>query len=212
MPIIIARDADPLEFWFDFASTYSYLAAATVEERCRANGVALVWRAFLLGPIFALQGWETSHFNLNPLRGAYMFRDLARTCALHGLPWRKPSAFPRASTLPARVAVSHADAPWIGDFVRAVFRANFAEDRDIGAEPVMRDILAALGCDAAAVLAFAQAPERKGLLRAQTERAIELGIFGAPNAFVAGELFWGEEALDDAIGWARGRRVPYDVG
>jgi 2-hydroxychromene-2-carboxylate isomerase len=210
MPIIISLDADPLEFWFDFASTYSYLAAATVEQRCRANGVGLVWRPFLLGPIFKLQGWETSHFNLNPLRGAYMFRDLARSCALHGLPWRRPSEFPRASTLPARIAISHDEAPWIGDFVRAVFRANFAEDRAIGEEAVMRDILTALGCDATAVLAAALAPEKRGLLRAQTERAIALGIFGAPTAIVAGELFWGEETLDDAIGWARGRRVDYD--
>jgi 2-hydroxychromene-2-carboxylate isomerase len=141
-----------------------------------------------------------------------MFRDLARTCALHGLPWRKPSAFPRASTLPARIAVAHAEAPWIGDFVRAVFRANFAEDRAIGEESVVREILTDLGCDAADVVTFAQAPERKGLLRAHTERAIELGIFGAPNAVVAGEVFWGEETLDDAIGWARGRRVEYDAG
>jgi 2-hydroxychromene-2-carboxylate isomerase len=212
MPIIIAPDAQPLEFWFDFASPYSYLAAATVEERCGSGGVELVWRPFLLGPIFALQGWETSHFNLNPLRGAYMFRDLARTCALHGLPWRKPSAFPRASTLPARVAVAHAEAPWIGDFVRATFRANFAEDRAIGEESVVREILTDLGCDAADVVSYAQAPERKGLLRAQTERAIALGIFGAPNAVVAGELLWGEETVDDAIAWARGRRAEYEAG
>ncbi len=71
----------PLEFWFEFASTYSYPAAMRVEALCTTARVALRWRPFLLGPLFAAQGWRDSPFNLYPAKGAYMWRDLARVCA-----------------------------------------------------------------------------------------------------------------------------------
>jgi 2-hydroxychromene-2-carboxylate isomerase len=199
-----------LDFWFEFASTYSYIAAMRIEGLCRDAGVRLVWKPFLLGPIFALQGWETSHFNLNPRRGAYMWRDMERLCAKFGLPWRRPSEFPRNTTLPARVACAVAGEPWCADYVRRVYVANFGEDRAIDQREVVGSILTELGQPAEAILARAESPELRPVLRANTERAIELGIFGSPNCVVDGELFWGEEALEDAIAWAVGHRFTKD--
>lgn len=192
-----------LEFWFDFASTYSYVAAMRIEQLCRDAGVALTWVPFLLGPIFQLQGWDDSPFNLNERRGAYMWRDLERLTAKFGLRWKHPTRFPRASTLAARVACAVADEVWCADFVRAVFVANFADDLDIGDERVVVELLDGLGRDGKAIVARSLEPERRGLLRANTERAIGLGIFGAPNCVVGRELFWGEEALEDAIAWSQ---------
>jgi len=92
-----------IEFWFEFASTYSYVAAMQIEAKCRNAGVARAWRPFSLGPIFALQGWGDSHFNLNPRRGAYMWRDLERLTEKFGLPWQRPVALPAADdAAPAR--------------------------------------------------------------------------------------------------------------
>lgn len=73
-------EQEPLEFWFEFASTYSYLAASRIEEVAAGSGVRLRWRPFLLGPIFASQGWGDSPFNLYPLKGRYMWRDMERLC------------------------------------------------------------------------------------------------------------------------------------
>ena len=142
----------PVEFWFDFASTYSYVAAMRIEDLCRDAGVALVWRPFTLGPLFARQGWNDSPFNLNPLRGNYMWRDVERLAAKFGLPWRRPSRFPRLATLPLRVACSIADEAWCGAFVRRVFVANFGEDREIGEREVVAALLAELGHSPEAVL------------------------------------------------------------
>jgi 2-hydroxychromene-2-carboxylate isomerase len=192
----------PLAFWFEFASTYTYVAAMRIEQSCADAGVPLRWKPFLLGPIFALQGWNDSHFNLNPRRGAYMWRDMERLTAKLHLPWRKPSVFPRNTIVPARVACAVADEAWCGEYVRRIFVANFGEDREVGERNVVASILTELGQDADAVLARAEAPEKRGTLRANTERAIELGIFGAPNCVVGDELFWGEESLDDAIDWS----------
>ena len=115
----------PIEFWFEFASTYSYPAAMRVESMAAAAGARVLWRPFLLGPIFQQQlGTADSPFNRNPARGRYMWRDLERICADDGLPLRKPTIFPRNALLAARVAHASEDQPWIGRFVRAVFHAK----------------------------------------------------------------------------------------
>src|SRR5439155_1430717 len=89
------------------------------------------------------QGWNDSPFNLYPAKGRYMWRDLERLCAKYGLPFHRPSVFPRPSLLAARVACTAAAEPWCGDFVRAVFHANFAEDRNIASVETVTAILGA---------------------------------------------------------------------
>ena len=119
----------PLEVWFEFASTYSYPATARVERLAESAGVCVEWKPFLLGPIFQSQGWSDSPFNIYPVKGRYMWRDLARICEREGLALRHPTRFPRNGLLAARVA--SLGEPWTGEFVRRVYRANFAEDLEI---------------------------------------------------------------------------------
>ena len=197
----------PLEFWFEFASTYSYPAAMRVERTAHEAGVPLVWRPFLLGPIFRAQGWNDSPFNIYPAKGRYMWRDLDRICEKEGIPFRRPSRFPQNGLLAARVACLASTEPWLPDFVRAVYRANFAEDRDISDAQVIGGILESLGQKAGDVIERAGAAENKDRLRLQEEEAIHLGIFGAPTFVVGEELFWGNDRLEDAIGFARKGRA-----
>jgi 2-hydroxychromene-2-carboxylate isomerase len=192
-----------LQFWFEFASTYSYPAAMRIEAQCAGAGVQLCWRPFLLGPIFAAQGWNDSPFNIYPSKGHYMWRDLERICMRAGLPLRRPTQFPRNSLLAARVACAAADAAWLPGFVRAVYHANFAEDRDIAAPAVLADVLARLGVPAEPILAAAQSSDVKQRLRAHTDEAMRRGIFGAPSFTVGEELFWGNDRLEDALAWQR---------
>ena len=199
--------ARSLAFWYEFASTYSYPAAARIEPAAAAAGVAIEWRPFLLGPIFAQQGWTDSPFNLYPVKGAYMWRDLERICAREGLPLRRPSVFPRNSLLAARVALVAADENWCGDFTRAVYRANFVADRDIADPDVIRGVIDELGRSGAATLERAATPAIKQRLRAQTEEAMALGVFGAPSFTIGAELFWGNDRLEQALEWAKEGRA-----
>jgi 2-hydroxychromene-2-carboxylate isomerase len=190
-----------VEYWFEFASTYSYPATLRVQHLAREAGVELVWKPFLLGPIFKQQGWESSPFVKLPVKGQYMWRDLERICAAQGIPFRRPSVFPRSGLLAARVACQFADATWMPAFARAVYTANFADDREISAPEVIADLLTGLGQDAASVLAQAQTTAAKDGLRMQTEEALQHGIFGAPNLRVGDELFWGNDRLQDGFAW-----------
>ena len=191
-----------LEFWFEFASSYSYLSVMRIEPLARDAGVEVRWRPFLLGPVFLSLGWNDSPFNIYPPKGRYMWRDLERLAEKEGLPFRHPSRFPRNGLLAARVALVGVEEGWVAPFARAVMSANFAEDREIGEEAVIVEILGALGLPAAELMARAQADANKLALRCQTERAAELGLFGAPSFRVGEELFWGNDRLEDALAWA----------
>ena len=201
-------NAPDLEFWFEFGSTYSYLAAARIEGAAAEAGVPLAWEPFLLGPIFAEQGWDDSPFNVHPAKGRYMWRDMERLCSGHGIPFARPSRFPRSGVVAARVAclAKAASEPWLARFTRAVFRANFAEDREIGDAAEIRAILGSLGLPGGSIVERAVAPDNGHRLRDQTRRAVELGIFGAPSFVVGDELFWGNDRLEEALAWATGGR------
>src|SRR5215472_5324503 len=168
-----------LDFWFDFASTYSYIAALRVEPLCEAAGLTINYKPFLLGPIFVEQ-----------------------LGIKYSLPWRRPTTFPRNSILAARVACTGADEAWGAQFIRTAFLANFAEDRDIADPLTLGAILEALQLPSAEILERAVSSENKLRLRDQTTQASALGMFGAPNFVVAGEMFFGQDRLEDAIHWA----------
>lgn len=194
-----------LEFWFEFGSNYSYLTVMRIEQEAMKFGVRIIWKPFLLGPIFKDFGWATSPFVLQKEKGLYTWTDMERQCRKYGLPWRKPTAFPRAAILPMRVAVLGANEPWIGAFSRAVMAQNFVEDLDIAAEVNVRSALDSIGLPASEIIEAALGDVNKAVLRDQTARARELGVFGAPTFFVRGEMFWGNDRLEDALAFAAGR-------
>ena len=196
----------PIEFWFDFASPYSYLAASRIEALLDASGLrfALAWRPLLLGPIFKRCAANPSPFQeAGTEERRYRRRDIERQCLLYGLALTWPSTYPRGSLLATRVALVSAGEGWCDVFAKAVFQANFAEDRDIAAEPVVSALLRSLGQPAEEIIARAASAETKARLAAQVERAIAAGIFGAPSIVLGGELFWGNDRLEQAIAWAR---------
>jgi len=196
-----------VEFWYEFASTYSYLSAMRIESLSEAAGIDVRWRPFLLGPIFASQGWKTSPFNLYPTKGRYMWRDMEREAARLGLPCYRPDPFPQNGLLAARVALLGAERGWTPAFTKAVYRREFGEGRGIAEPTVIREILAELGLDAPAILKEAQGDANKTRLKALTEEARSRGIFGAPTFFTEdGEMFWGNDRLEQALAWAAGER------
>src|SRR5262245_22218387 len=188
-----------VEFWYDLASTYSYLSAMRIEALAAAAGVGVVWKALRSGPSFNSQCCGTSPFNIYPAKGKYMVRDMERLAAARDLPFRLPSPFPQNSLHAARLAlIGHAQG-WGVAFTRAAYTAQFADGADIGDKRVLGELLQRLGLDAQALLTVSAAPETKERLRQQTEEAQELGIFGAPSFLVGGDLFWGDDRLEQAL-------------
>ena len=194
-----------MDFWYEFASTYSYLAAMRAEPMALSAGVRLRWRPFLLGPIFAAQGWNNSPFNIYPAKGRYMWRDMERICAARGLAFRRPDPFPQNTLLAARLALAVPDEKRAA-FSRRAFLAEFADGHELSDARVLAGLLSELGLPAEDLLARAKSDEIKARLRAETQAAQAAGVFGAP-AFVTadGELFWGDDRFEQALDWAGGK-------
>jgi 2-hydroxychromene-2-carboxylate isomerase len=192
-----------LDFWFDFASTYSYPSAMRLRTLAEQAGVDVNFRPFLLGPIFKAQGWNTSPFNLYTAKGRNMWRDLERICADMALPFHHPDPFPQNSLLAARVALVGLRESWGEEFCLEVFRVQFGEGRRIDEAATLTEIVTRLDVAAEPVLAAAQSDDNKARLRTQTEDAQRRGVFGAPTFMTAdGELFWGNDRLERALVWA----------
>lgn len=191
-----------LDFWFDLASTYSYLTAMRIEPLAMAADVKVRWRPFLLGPVFKARGWDTSPFNIYPDKGRYMWRDMERLAQAQNLALVRPEPFPQNSLLAARAALSPAVAPHQAAFCRSVFEAEFAKGLSISEPSTLAGIAAGLGLDGEAMLAEAASGAIKERLRAETAEAQRLAIFGAPCFVRAdGELFWGNDRLEQALAW-----------
>jgi 2-hydroxychromene-2-carboxylate isomerase len=194
------------EFWYEFASTYSYPAALRVGALAAERGVSLAWRPFLLGPIFAAQGWRDSPFNIYPAKGRYMWRDVERTCEAMGVPLVRPEPFPQASLLAARVALALQGEARAG-FSRQVYMAEFGRGLPIADRATLASLLEACGVDPATALERAESDANKAALKAECARAAEIGIVGAPSILTGdGEVFWGNDRLEQALDWASGRR------
>ena len=207
-----------LDFWFEFASTYSYPTAMRIAPLAREAGVTVRFRPFLLGPVFQAQGWSTSPFNLYVAKGGNMWRDLERLCADLKLSFRRPEPFPQtACSLHAsrwldsarlrvnslRVSSLGASSPGAGSSAEPYSWRSSARAQ-IDDVAVLSDILARLNVEPEPVLDAARTDTNKARLRAQTEEAQRLGIFGAPSFMTAdGELFWGNDRLERALAWAK---------
>lgn len=195
-----------LEFWFEFASPYSYLSAMRIEDLAQTFGVQVHWRPFLLGPIFAAQGWPDSPFNIYPAKGRYMWRDMARRAAKWGITFQRPSHFPQNGLLAARVALAALDGKSGPEFCRQVYLHQFASGRDIADPATIVSCLEASG-EGSELLQTALTDLIKQKLHTQTDAAQRAGLFGAPSFLIGTELFWGDDRLEDALAFATGQQT-----
>ena len=133
------------------------------------------------------------------------WRDTERWCERLGIPFVKPDPFPQNGVPAARIALALPEEARPA-FTRAVFRAEFCEGRAIDDEKVLRDAVMAAGSEYETALETAKTDLVKDALRKETDEAGRLGIFGAPMLVTSdGELFWGNDRLEEALDWERSR-------
>lgn len=195
----IKHQSSSMEFWYEFGSNYSYISIMRVDKLAEQYGVTIHWKPFLLGPIFKSFGWETSPFVLQKEKGAYTWQDMARQCKKYGIPWQHPTTFPRSAVLAMRIALLGVDQAWLPAYNKRMMLLNFAQDRDIGDVDTISEVLRELSLPVQALINEAQSEANKLALRTQTEEARQRGIFGAPTFFTHGDMFWGNDRLEDAL-------------
>jgi 2-hydroxychromene-2-carboxylate isomerase len=193
--------SEPIEFYFDFSSPYSYLASELIDDLAAKYGRKVKWRPMLLGVVFQKTG-QPLLVNV-PLKGEYSLRDFSRSARYYGVPFKFPAKFPMSTLSAARAYywLHGQDCAKARQFARSVFRAYWVDGRDISDMSVMLDIAANLGIDREALAAGIGTPEIKERLKAETETAIARGMCGAPYFVVDGEPFWGADRLPQIEKW-----------
>lgn len=195
-----------IDFYFDFSSPYGYFAAAKIDALAAKFDRATIWRPILLGAIFKVTGQQP--LTTIPMKGSYAQHDLMRSARWFGVPFKLPGKFPVATTAACRAFY------WLNDrdpvaaklLAQALYRAYFADDRDISNPEVTANVAAKLGHDKDAVMQAINDAAVKERLKSEVDAAIERGVFGSPYIIVDGEPFWGSDRLDQIEQWlAKGK-------
>lgn len=188
---------EPIDFYFDFSSPYGYFAAMRIEALAEKYAREVNWHAILLGAVFQVTG--STPLTLVPMKGNYSLHDFERSARFHGIEFKLPGTFPLSTQVAARALLwlqNRQDTARAVAFAKAVYRAYFVDDIDIGNSANVAKIAAGLGLDAAALLEDIQSPEIKAQLKGEVDKAIACGVFGAPFIIVDGESFWGFDRFD----------------
>ncbi len=195
--------AEPIDFYFDFSSPYGYFMAEKIDALATAHGRSVRWRPFLLGAVYKHTG---AKLMLDaPLKGPYVFRDFARTAAFYGLPWTVPQPFPVGTQIAARAFywLLDQDEALARRFALDIYRAYFAQGRDISQEAVVADVAAAVGAERGALVQALCGEAVRNRLRDECAQAIARGVFGSPFVIVDGEPFWGADRIPQIERWLK---------
>jgi len=192
-----------IEFWFSIGSTYTYLSVTRIAALAKEAGASFSWQPFSVRKIMR----EMDNVPFPPSKKVkvdYMWRDIERRAQGYGFSARVPAPYPLGEfDLANRVAVLGKQEGWCEDYVRATYRRWFIEGQEAGGEPNLPQTLSEIGQDLSHVLERANSPDIEAAYLEQTARAQRLGIFGSPSFVVDGELFWGDDRLEDAVRWAQ---------
>jgi 2-hydroxychromene-2-carboxylate isomerase len=194
--------ASHIDFWFTMGSAYTYLTAMRLSDIEKKTGISFRRRPFHLLTI--LQQIKYVPFTDEPTKAAYMWRDIQRRAEVYGVAVRLPAPYPPKQSIVAnRMAILGLEEGWGSAFIRAAYRRWFQFGEETGSEPNISESLRDIGQDPAQVLGRASEERIGEKLRAETDAARELGIFGSPTFSIGRELFWGDDRLEDAISWHR---------
>lgn len=193
-----------IDFWVSIGSTYSYLSVMRLKSVEQASGVSFRWKPFSVQAIMVEQ--NNIPFVGKPVKMAYMWRDIERRARKHGFEPRLPAPYPlKEFDLANKIAVAAETEGWCADYVCAAYRQWFHRGHEPGSEPGVSEVLRELGRDPIRVLTSARTGRIEERYQRDTEEAKALGVFGSPTFVVDGEVFWGDDRLEEAIAWFKAK-------
>lgn len=191
-----------IDFWYSIGSTYSYLTVLRLPDLAEAEGVTFRWRPFDVRHVMVAQ--NNIPFKDKPIKTAYMWRDIERRAEAYGLTPKIPAPYPLSGLVLAnQVAMVGCEEGWVQDYTQATYRHWFEGGEAAGEDPNMSASLTEIGQDSGRVLERTYSQQIIDKLAAETAVAMDLGVFGSPTFIVAGELFWGDDRVNDAVAWSR---------
>lgn len=191
-----------LDFFYFFGSVYAYLSVMRIGKLAGAAGIAVRWRPF---NVRSVMKENNVALRTEALKVPYMWRDIERRAATHGLTFVPPPVWPTdPELLHNLVGALAASEGWGEAFTVASFKAWIVDRMPLGDPATLDHVLKPMGRDADAVISQARSPEVTALYQAETDLARSHGVFGSPSFVADGEMFWGDDRLEEALAWATG--------
>jgi len=197
----IARE--PIDFYFDFLSSYGYFASLRIDELAAHHGRSVRWHSMLLG-VSVMKTMGLKPLLETPLKCDYVLRDTTRYMRRHGLRLARkltdPFMDPRAAARGFYWVRRHRPGQEAA-FARVAFDRYWREGHDLGTPAQVAALAPAIGVDPAAMLAGIEGDEARTDLRDAVAASLARGVFGSPFFFIDGEPFWGSDRLEQIDEW-----------
>ena len=191
----------PIDFWFSIGSTYSYLTVSRLPQIALENGLEIFWRPFNVRDVMVEQ--KNIPFSNKPVKLAYMWRDIERRASQYKLDPKIPAPYPLSGLMLAnQIAILGKEEGWIEAYTQVTYRRWFEEGEPAGEEPNISKSLFEIGQNVDRVLDLATSHNIISALENETVEAKSLGVFESSSFVVSGDLFWGDDRLEDALTWA----------
>ena len=184
-----------VDFYYDFGSPTVYLAATQLPILTGRVGAKIDWRPMLLGGVFKSTGNQSPA--VIAAKAAYMNDDLQRFSKRYGVPFNWNPHFPINTLALMRGAVAYQDDDVASSTYRdAIFTAIWVEARNLNEPDEVGQVLSDAGLDPGELMDRIGQQTVKDQLIANTEQAVNRGVFGAPTFFVGQQMFFGQDRLD----------------
>ena len=193
--------SNSVDFYFDFYSAYGYLASLRIDEIAARHGRKVNWKPFMLGATFSITGHQP--LTQTPMMGEYALLDLERSARLQSANFCIPQDFPKAALSSCRAFYLLVDdqPEQAVALAKAIYTAIFGEGRDGTDIDLIAELARNLDINAEALVEGIQSQPIKDRLKAETQAAIDRGVFGSPFIFIGDEPFWGNDRLDQVDRW-----------
>ena len=193
-----------VNFWFSIGSTYTYLAVNRLQELAIKENIKFNWHPFSVRKIMM----DMDNIPFTPpskkIKSDYMWRDIERRAKFYGFEAKVPAPYPlKEFDLANQIAVLGMNEGWGVDYVIKTYQRWFQHGKEPATEPNLTEILEELNLDHQETIQKANDNKIKDQYLKNTESAYEKGVFGSPSFIFEGEVFWGDDRLEDCIKWIR---------
>ena len=191
-----------IDFWFSIGSTYTYLSVNRIAEVAKKENLSIIWKPFSVRKIMM----DMDNIPFTPpskkVKSDYMWRDIERRAKFYGFEAKVPAPYPlKEFDLANQIAILGMNEGWGVDYVTITYKRWFQQGKEPATEPNLSEILNELNLDKDEVNKNANSENIKNQYLQNTENAYKQGIFGSPTFIYNGEVFWGDDRLEDCIKW-----------
>ena len=193
-----------IDFWFSIGSTYTFLSVNRIHDVEKKENIKFNWNPFSVRKIMM----DMDNIPFTPpskkIKSDYMWRDIERRAKFYGFEAKVPAPYPLSQfDLANQIAILGMNEVWGVSYVVKTYQRWFQQGKEPAVEPNLTEILEELNLDTSKIMERAQDPKINHQYIKNTEHAYKKGVFGSPSFIYKGEVFWGDDRLEDCIKWSK---------